>query len=68
MKGRTALDGLCVTIDGCKTVVVFMHRTGVLDTPEIAENGAPKCCPASRPRGSSMAQDPADITPFPKVL
>ena len=41
MKERTVRDELCVAIDGCKTVVVFMHGNGVLDTSEIAKRVLP---------------------------
>jgi hypothetical protein len=41
MKERTVRDELCVAIDGCKAVVVFMYGNGVLDTPEIAKRVLP---------------------------
>ena len=41
MNERTVLNELCVAIDGRKTVVVFMHGNGVLDTSEIAKRVLP---------------------------
>src|SRR3984957_4723831 len=56
VKERTVRDELCVALDGCKTVVVFMHGNGVLATPEVAKRVLPHVAQRPSP-GNQEKQD-----------